>query len=618
MDIRLQRCVVLVLFSLVTPTVLGESRSLERRTAERVAKKLTAEARRAGARGDQQRRTTLLTTALDKAPDYGPAHWQLGHIQAGDDWLELAEVQELAANDETLIEYERRRSAVSGDPRANKALAKWCEHEGLFDEARVHWMAVLQTQPRDREALGKLGLEWRGDRLVERDAPRRAEEVTPEMRRQQEQWSRKVARWARSRQPREGRPDPIADEVRSITDEAAIPAFERLASTLDADPNTQQRATALCHAFLEALDMMGGPVASESLVRHAVFTEDPEVRQAAADALVGAPLEECVPLLLSGLQPLTESEFGVTVAANGDVAYAHRVTTKGREANQEVLKSRYGSFQQQGILLTRAQAAQTTAADSNLRTVFRQRLASEALRREYQTQARELEQQIAASNLSSTSINARVVPVLSAVTGQDFGNQPQDWWDYWDEYRGYETSRDTQREYDHDTDTLAVGVEIAPLPPPPSSPRCECFVAGTPVVTKIGAKAIESLEPGDLVLSRDTSTGELSFRPVLATTVREPSPMVVLRVEGEEIHSTVGHPFWVESRGWRMAKELRVGDRLNGVDRSPRVESVEPADDAVAYNLVVEGPANYFVGAARVLAHDNTPAEAPSGRLALR
>ena len=150
-------------------------------------------------------------------------------------------------------------------------------------------------------------------------------------------------------------------------------------------------------------------------------------------------------------------------------------------------------------------------------------------------------------------------------------------------------------------------------PPPPRS--YSCFAAGTPVWTKTGLRPIEQLEIGDLVLAQNATTGELTYKPVIARTVRPPSPLRTIAVDGEEIEATLGHPFWVVGVGWRMAKELEDGASLHGVSGSSTVGRIEPRDDAEAYNLVVADFGTYFVGKTGLLVHDNTPRQAGSGKL---
>jgi hypothetical protein len=126
------------------------------------------------------------------------------------------------------------------------------------------------------------------------------------------------------------------------------------------------------------------------------------------------------------------------------------------------------------------------------------------------------------------------------------------------------------------------------------------------VWTKTGTRAIESLERGDLVLSQNVDTGELKYEPVLLRTVRPPSQLVKIMLDGEELHSTPGHRFWVAGAGWRMAKELKPGDVVHSVSWSARVRSVTQAEIGEAYNLVVAECSTYFVGETGMLTHDIT------------
>ena len=120
-----------------------------------------------------------------------------------------------------------------------------------------------------------------------------------------------------------------------------------------------------------------------------------------------------------------------------------------------------------------------------------------------------------------------------------------------------------------------------------------------------GYLAIEKIRPGDRVLSQHPETGELAYRLVLDTTLRPPSPSLRVRCGEEEIVATLGHPMWVAGKGWRMTKEIEVGDLLHGVQGSVSVDAIEPGPEAEAYNLVVADFNTYCIGKHRVLVHDN-------------
>jgi intein/homing endonuclease len=108
-------------------------------------------------------------------------------------------------------------------------------------------------------------------------------------------------------------------------------------------------------------------------------------------------------------------------------------------------------------------------------------------------------------------------------------------------------------------------------------------------------------------LAQDPDTGELAFKPVLGTTVRPPVEIVLITTTRGELRTTRGHPFWIVGKGWRMAKELDVGERIACLGGSATVTALTEQPPEPAYNLIVADFGTYFVGDGRILVHDNTP-----------
>ena len=133
-----------------------------------------------------------------------------------------------------------------------------------------------------------------------------------------------------------------------------------------------------------------------------------------------------------------------------------------------------------------------------------------------------------------------------------------------------------------------------------------CLAAGTPIVTETGSHPVEEILPGDKVLAQDPDTGELDYKVVVQRTVRRLGEMRKVSMGDDSITVTVGHPFWVVGKGWQMAKELEVGQRVRCLGNSSEITAIESLSEDVAYNLVVEEFATYFCGDSRVLLHDNT------------
>ena len=158
-------------------------------------------------------------------------------------------------------------------------------------------------------------------------------------------------------------------------------------------------------------------------------------------------------------------------------------------------------------------------------------------------------------------------------------------------------------------------------------------------------KEIDKLQIGDLVLSANEHTGELSYRPITELFVHDVKLIHRLTYkEGLTIETTWNHPFWVQDKGWTEAKDLHAGERsvtarsiLKG--KQPRLQTVsftsnvQPGYDdpsmltwddaregtlAVArveevhradkvYNIEVEGNHTYFVTEEGVLVHNYDP-----------
>ena len=135
-----------------------------------------------------------------------------------------------------------------------------------------------------------------------------------------------------------------------------------------------------------------------------------------------------------------------------------------------------------------------------------------------------------------------------------------------------------------------------------------CFVAGTLVMAVAGMVAIETIKSGDEVISTDPETMETAPKTVLETYIREVTTLVHLTVNGEEIVTTVDHPFYVKNQGFIKAGELIVGDELLDVNGNVLlVENfdVELTDDSVkVYNFQVEDYHTYHVSGLGVLVHN--------------
>lgn len=582
------------------------------------AAQLTEKAIKAGLAGDLPLRRELLERAIAAAPDYAAARWEAGQIRAGEQWLPVRQAQATALADDTLARYQKLRETTPDTPQGHYQMARWCRRNRLADEQRYHWLRVLQADPQNEEALKSLGMVWYDGELVPRETADRLRDQERRQAQAQKHWRSRIAAWERALDAGDARRG--LTELREEVDESAILTFEKLAASIArASTDDAENRRRLCGAFLEALADMPTFAAAESLVRFALLAPDESHREYATKYLAARPLHETVPLLLRGLRAPIESQFDIYVSPYGNVRYSHELVTNTPEAKQVIERTRSGraevvSTNQKQPALT--QILQVKNREKQNATRYAARLANDAVN---------LEQQIAAANARNAAANQHITSVLTDVTGQDYGSDPVAWWDFWRDYNEFEDHEYPPEFVDHRyiNDTSYTFVT------PPAYFRFEdrrpygrsgrsCFVAGTPVWTKTGTVPIEHLSVGDLVLSRHMESGELAFRPVVATTTRKPSPMLQIDVNGRELRTTLGHPFWVAGRGWRMAKELAPGDLLHTVDGLIEVAEISPTRDEQAFNLVVEGASDYFVGEAGVLVHDNTPRRPEMVQLGVR
>ena len=218
-------------------------------------------------------------------------------------------------------------------------------------------------------------------------------------------------------------------------------------------------------------------------------------------------------------------------------------------------------------------------------------------------------QGIVVAGLTDAERHRRAKEALRALAGADVGDTPEDW------YR----LRDKDRPFvDGDIPTQSGwrssegDIEVAPTTRDVPMGFLEmynllpysCFASGTPVWTDRGPVAIDALRPADRVLTVDVDTAEMEYQPVIERTVRPRRPMVSLSLDDGAVAATATHLFWVFGHGWRPAGELRPGDLLRGAGQLVPVRSTAPVEPEYVHNLIVDGNANYFVGADGVLAHD--------------
>jgi hypothetical protein len=127
-----------------------------------------------------------------------------------------------------------------------------------------------------------------------------------------------------------------------------------------------------------------------------------------------------------------------------------------------------------------------------------------------------------------------------------------------------------------------------------------CFVAGTPVATPGGARAIEELREGDAIVS--WVSGRSIVARVVRTKRRLARTLTVELADGRRLRASGNQPLYdFTKRAWIEAERLEPGDLLasfDGAALSPiAIARVVPDDGEVeVFDLTVEPSHSYFAG----------------------
>ncbi|MCC9600701.1 Hint domain-containing protein [Stieleria sp. JC731] len=539
------------------------------------SKALVQQALQAELQGESQQRQQLLNQAMEFDPENQTANWLSGNLKAGKEWVPVSLAALKNSSDERLLAYHDLRNRLQGNLAGEIELARWCRSNKLSDRERMHWENVLQFDRSNSEARSRLQMRvYKGNWVSLDDIT--AQRRTDNQREQAlKQWMPVISKLAKdTKNPSPTRRAEAWRAIGAIDDANAIPALEQ---------HTHKCDVSLQKHLLETIGRIKDQSSSNALVRLSLELNDSQSRMNAAMQLQQHPVHSYAPQYLDQLN--TPIEYRSTLNRMGDALVSQMVIRQERADDVVTLAKTSNA----GITTNTPLARQTLAYQRMMLTEYnfqRQRIA----------QTKRL---IDTRNDGFQLSNGRIYEALRVATGEAVDDSPKAWWDWWKGYNEYYIPDNKQQVFLAQTESRQGSIII------PTPPRSECFPAGTLVHTETGKRPIESIRSGDKVLSRDTDTGELMYKLVVRTTVRPPSDTMRMIVSGEVITATVGHPFWVVGQGWTMAKDLNPGDQLHGIEDAGTLEVIEGGLPTEAFNLVVDGTNNYFVGDVGYLVHDN-------------
>lgn len=525
-------------------------------------------------------RRTELQPAVHPKTASDAEWWQAGFVKVGNAWLH-AETAHQQVNTSLLQEYRAERDAAPKTAEGHIKLANWCQEHKLGEQERAHLLQVIVLSNSEAEqapifrrmGYRKVGQNWvSAAELQELQAKLRQDEQR--LREWQQSLERIIRNWgANPKQHQQAKA-----ELEGIEKPSAIPAL-LAASTIN-----ETLALAIC----EQLDKMPSFEASQALAVIAVQSEWPAVRKAATKCLKERKVDDFAPALLGEMRGLFST--GASTDAKTPRLIIREESDKYYVVDLRLLP---------GPNLVSVVHPVRGTIDEPVLSRFPGQPSKEGIAERSRFLAsldNEVQHRIDAENDVSEEYNKRAAAILSEVTGQEPSTSPQYWWAWWHLHTGTQAP----------PKQCLVDPRKVQLPPMLTFVRgCSCLVAGTQIPTDRGLVAVDKIQIGDQVLSKNIATGEITFKPVVHTTVREPVPVKRFVLNGQPVVSSSGHHFWVSGDGWKKTRELVEGQPIHTATGMTRIVSVvDEPEPAAVYNLVVADFHTYFVGPEMILSHD--------------
>lgn len=602
---------------LVATVIIGPPLSASDPAMTEKALKLVAQAVQAEIDGDLLSREKFLNEAKQTEYNFAPANWLRGQVISADgSWVTVDEAIEQGKSDKLLASYEAMRAEQPPTIQGNLQAAAWCAKNKLPLQCRAHIENVLNFDADHQLARKLLGHVQAGHEWLTLEEQCRMIERAELAKRGFAQYQPTIVKLVHNINFGNNKLRQASlDELRKFDEPEAIPVLENA---------IESAGTEIGMMLVTNLGRMEHPEAALALARVALFSTDKELKTAAIAELKSKPLHDFIPELLHSMEAPMQCMSVPLLNDNGLCVGFRQAFSKetSAEVRMEFLERKNAPT----WIPTNHNNVFLMTFDPSLpfglrHTVFKNTtphvqdpLVQLAEFRLYEialsiastkniTEAKLNELEVEQSNRERARENESIGELICMVTDKKFDRLPHDVWNWWDEYNqtAYQQSKSSRIRYQRSYSKNSVPdgyVEIA---------RFSCFVAGTEVQTSRGLRKIETILPGDLVLSKDISTGELSFKPVIAPTTRKPAKTVILKVDEDTIHATTSHLLWVCGKGWTKAGEIKTGDLLHAAAEPAVVISSTPGAELPTHNLIVADTHTYFVGASRILSHDVLP-----------
>lgn len=551
-------------------------------------------------------RRELLGDALSQDPQSDVLRWQSGFVREGKMWRSYDEPVS-SAEQSRLNRYRERREQLQQSNGGQRELADWCHQHGYPEQERAHLLNLIHLVPEldwskilERLEYSRVGNQWLNGRQLQ-DWADTNERSAAALKR----WSPQLQKIAEKLQGTKRQRDAARAELAVLNDADAISAMEYALCGRD-------ESSALF--AIEVFSGMPDVEATTALARQAVFSPWPAARTQAAGLLKNRKFEEFVPGLISLLaspaeRRMSEVRWGWEGNRGLVLLYSYVVARETENQFEAVTLSNVDFSLREELryyqtILGINSRKKTVLPEIKGNTSVNWFRVKNDLSRSFAADAYRQQKQIAAVNERTEELNRRVTNVLASISDLPPTTEFREWWSWWDTYVDIDPPKQKRVVRVSEVDYRGDPSVINPMPIRISRCKTCCFAAGTPVWTQGGPVAIEQVSVGDLVLAKDTETGELAYKAVVSNTVRPPRELLKLRFGGISITTTGGHRFWLSGEGWMKARDLQPGALLHTVAGNCSLTAVEPSLAAQTYNLVVDDFHSYFVGQVGLLVQD--------------
>jgi hypothetical protein len=595
------------------------------------------------ANGLEAERGKHLALAVLHDPSHASARGLMGLVTYGNRWRRPEAVAEKVKSDGALAArlagYNARRERTPDLADAQWALAVWCDRNDLKPEALAHYTAVTRLDPSRDDAWKRLGCQKHRGRWV------RPEQLSAEIAEAEAQrtadlrWHPLLERWrAWSTGPDEGHRTTAEEGLASVSDPRAVASICK--AFAKGSPERQALAIRL-------LKQIQAPASVQALALLAISGLSDAVRGDATETLTRSDPRDFMDVLIGMLHdPIHYEVKPIAGPGSTGVLFVEGEKFNVRRLYEPPPLPRFAL--RPGDVIERDEFGLPVISrvvgfdlvrsnsDRNIREIHPRdleipigrmvaeaKLSSRVAQKQLQADVAPIERY----NTRVEEVNDRVVAVLHKVTGEEF-DEPghyDRWREWWTDQEGYVYKPASSEPKPTVTRYVPLAYQPQTRPYTQTSQAVvgyrrghACFAAGTPVHTIAGLQPIETLRAGDQVLTQDTTTGALSFQPILAVFHNPPNQTYRVslgdgagsaakpEVNDESIVATGIHRFWKAGKGWAMARDLKPGDTLRTLGGTRHVEAVEGEEVQPVFNLEVAHGHSFFVGDRGILVHDNS------------